>query len=160
MSLCALMISYSLAFCVTVFGAISSAAEGAEMGTEAVDESILQKEYNLAGERSAEPRYYHMETKVIQFEEDGTRTHSYTLRLYLMCVPAGQSPQDGRQYTCVKYTFLKGNGPMAFLFLCLFVNLWLKKGIKRKFISENYLSSKNLLHSQRLRFFAPFGRSE
>lgn len=109
MSLYALMVAYLL-FCVIVFVG-GSVAESAEIDTETVAESILQREYDLAGERSSEPRYYYMETKVVQFKEDGTRMPSYTLNLHLMCAPAGQSPQDGHQYTCVKYTFQSGDEP-------------------------------------------------
>jgi len=104
------MMAYLLVLAVTAFGA-AEAPESAELSTEAVAESILQKEYDLAGERLAEPRYYHMETKFVSLEEDGTRMPPNTFRLHLMCAPAGQSSQDGYQYTCAKFTLQKGNEP-------------------------------------------------
>jgi len=77
---------------------------------QAMAEPILQREYDLAEERSLEARYYHMETKVVYFEEDGTRQPPFTFRLHLTCAPAGRSPQDGYKYTCAKVTYQKGDG--------------------------------------------------
>jgi len=74
-------------------------------------QAILGKTYDLAPERSAESRYYCMETTVVYLAEDGTRTVPVTVRLLLMCVPAGQSAQDGFRYTCVKLTILKEKEP-------------------------------------------------
>jgi len=88
----------------TVLGSTSTAAQSAA-------ESILQSTYDLAAERPMESRYYCMETKVVYLGEDGTRTVPITLRLLLMCAPAGQSPRDGYQYTCAKLAILKENEP-------------------------------------------------
>jgi hypothetical protein len=74
-------------------------------------QAILGKTYDLAPERSAESRYYCMETTVVYLAEDGTRTVPVSVRLLLMCVPAGQSAQDGFRYTCVELTILKENQP-------------------------------------------------
>jgi hypothetical protein len=95
----------------TAFGSTNSATEKEEAGTQSETESILQGKYNLAAERSMKSRYYRMETKVVYLGEDGTRTVPITLRLLLMCVPAGQSPQDGYKYTCAKLTIRKENEP-------------------------------------------------
>jgi hypothetical protein len=88
----------------TVLGSTSTAAKSAA-------ESILQSTYNLAAERPMESRYYCMETKVVYLGEDGTRTVPITLRLLLMCSPAGQSPGDGYRYTCSKLSIQRENEP-------------------------------------------------
>lgn len=99
------------ALVTTVFGSTCWAAEKEEIGAQSTAESMLQGTYNLAAERSMKSRYYCMETKVVYFEEDGTRTVPALLKLHLMCVPAGQSPQDSYRYTCAKLTIRKGNEP-------------------------------------------------
>jgi len=99
------------ALAAAVFGSTCWAAEKEEAGTQSTAESILQGKYNLAAERSMKSRYYCMETKVVNLGEDGTRTVPVTLKLLLMCVPAGQSSQDGYRYTCAKLTIRKGNEP-------------------------------------------------
>jgi len=99
------------AVAAAVFGSTNSATEKEEAGTQSATESILQGKYHLAAERSMKSRYYCMETKVVYLGEDGTRTVPVTLRLLLMCVPAGQSPQDGYRYTCAKLTIRKENEP-------------------------------------------------
>ena len=99
------------AVAAAVFGSTSSATEKEEAGTQSTAESILQGKYNLAAERSMKSRYYCMETKVVYLGQDGTRTVPVTLRLLLMCVPAGRSPQDGYRYTCAKLTILKEDEP-------------------------------------------------
>jgi len=99
------------ALAAAVFGSAGSATEKEKAGTQSTAESILQGKYNLAAERSIKSRYYCMETKVVNLGEDGTRTVPVSLRLLLMCSPAGQSPQDGYRYTCAKVTIQKGNEP-------------------------------------------------
>ncbi len=88
----------------TALGSTSTVAQPAA-------ESILQSTYNLAQERPMESRYYCMETKVVYLGEDGTRTIPITLRLLLMCSPAGQFPRDGYKYTCSKLSIQRENEP-------------------------------------------------
>ena len=93
----------------TVFNPTNAVSKNEEIGIQSTTESILQSTYNLAAERSMESRYYRMETKVVYLGEDGTRTVPITVRLLLMCEPAGQSAQDGYQYTCAKLVIQKEN---------------------------------------------------
>jgi len=93
----------------TVFTSTNAASENEEVGIQSTTESTLPSTYNLAAERSMESRYYCMETKVVYLGEDGTRTIPVTVRLLLMCVPAGQVPQDGYRYTCAKLVIQKEN---------------------------------------------------
>lgn len=99
------------AVAATAFGSTDSATEKEEAVTQSTYESVLQSTYDLAAERSMKSRYYYMETKVVYLGEDGTRTVPVSIRLLLMCVPAGQSPRDGYRYTCAKLTIRKGNEP-------------------------------------------------
>lgn len=94
---------------LNAYGEIEAAVEGEESAAQTGIESVLRNEYNLAEERTPEPRYYYMETKVVYFEEDGTRKPPITLRLHLMSAPAGQTYQDGNHYTCAKFTYQNGN---------------------------------------------------
>ncbi len=96
---------------VAAFGSTNTVSQNEEIGTQSATESILQSTFDLGAERSMKSRYYCMETKVVYLGEDGTRTVPVTLRLLLMCVPAGQSPQDGYRYTCAKITIQKENEP-------------------------------------------------
>jgi hypothetical protein len=96
---------------VAAFGSTNTVSQNEEIGTQSETESILQCTYNLAAERSMKSRYYCMETKVVFLGEDGTRTVPVTLRLLLMCVPAGRSSQDGYRYTCAKITIRKADEP-------------------------------------------------
>ena len=95
----------------TVFASTNTASKNEELAAQSAAEPILQSMYNLATERSMESRYYRMETKVVYLGQDGTRSVPITVRLLLMCVPAGQSPQDGYQYTCAKLVIQKENEP-------------------------------------------------
>ena len=97
------------ALAATVFGSTNAGSENEEIVAQSAAESILQSTYNLAAERSMESRYYRMETKVVYLGEDGTRTVPVTVRLLLMCVPAGRSSQDGYRYTCAKLAIQKEN---------------------------------------------------
>ena len=99
------------ALAATAFSSTNSVSENKEIAAQSAAESILQDTYNLAAERSRKSRYYCMETKVVNFGQDGTRTVPVTLKLLLMCVPAGQSSQDGYRHTCAKLTIRKGNEP-------------------------------------------------
>ena len=95
----------------TVFNPTNAASENEKIAAQPATESVLQNTYNLAAERSMESRYYCMETKVVYLGPDGTRTVPVTVRLLLMCMPAGQSPQDGYQYTCAKLVIQRENEP-------------------------------------------------
>jgi hypothetical protein len=91
------------------FASTNATSESEEIIAQSPAEPILQSPYNLAAERSAETRYYRMETEVVYLAEDGTRSVPVTVRLLLMCAPAGQSAQDGFRYTCVELTILREN---------------------------------------------------
>ena len=73
------------------------------------NESILAKKFNLAGERSQEIQYFLMESKLINYALDGTRIGTDIYRLRLKCVPAQIAGKEGDEYTCLRFTFQKGD---------------------------------------------------
>jgi hypothetical protein len=73
--------------------------------------SYLQQEFDLAGERTLENRYYLMETKVVKYALDGKRTGVDTLRLELEYAPASLSGNDEDQYICRQFTVQQGTEP-------------------------------------------------
>ena len=68
---------------------------------------MLTQPFDLAGERAPEERYYHMETKVLQYALDGKRTGADVYHLKLKCVPAVLSGKDSDVYTCQEITMQK-----------------------------------------------------
>jgi len=93
-SLTALMVAFPLVSCISCTG-----------------ESFLRQEYDLVGERSAEPQYYHMERVIVVRADDGTRQSVERYSLRLMVKPDDQSAGETAKYTCVGFTLQKDDGP-------------------------------------------------
>lgn len=68
------------------------------------DDTILSQTFELGGERSLQTQYFLMESKLINYALDGTRTGTDIFRLRLKCVPAIIAGTDGDEYTCAKFT--------------------------------------------------------
>jgi hypothetical protein len=66
--------------------------------------SIIDRNFNLAGERSQETQYFLMESGLIAFALDGTRVRSDIYRLHIKCVPAKITGKEGDEYTCVRFS--------------------------------------------------------
>ncbi|MEP6948757.1 MAG: hypothetical protein ABI863_05770 [Ginsengibacter sp.] len=64
---------------------------------------ILAREYNLVPQHSKDTQYYRMESKLEKHALDGTPLGLDVYRLYLRCVPSGDSAK-GDEYTCLKFT--------------------------------------------------------
>ena len=75
--------------------------------------SYLQQEFEFAGERFPEGRYYLMETKIVKYALDGKRMGVDTLRLNLEYVPASLSGKDQEEYICRRFTVQKGTESAA-----------------------------------------------
>lgn len=75
--------------------------------------SYLQQEFELAGERSPERRYYLMETKLMKYALDGKRTGVDTFRLKLEYVPARIAGKDQDEYICRQFTVQQGTESAA-----------------------------------------------
>ena len=80
---------------------------------EAQPTSMLDKEFNLGGERSRETQYFLMESTLITYALDGTRAGTDIFRLRLKCVPAKTAGTEGDEYTCVRFTLQQGDAPEA-----------------------------------------------
>jgi len=72
--------------------------------------SILEQEFDLGAERSAEVQYFMMTSKMMSYALDGTRLGTDTMRLRLKCVPAKVSGRDADQYTCTDFTIEFADG--------------------------------------------------
>ncbi len=77
---------------------------------EAQINSIMDKEFGLAGERTKEIQYYIMESKLINYSLDGTRAGTDTFRLHLKCIPSN-NVDEGYKYTCTQFTIQLGDTP-------------------------------------------------
>jgi hypothetical protein len=75
------------------------------------DNSILQRPFDLAGKRTQEPQYFFMETRLIQYALNGTRTGATIYRLCLKFVPAKNAGADGGDYVCARFTVQQDNDP-------------------------------------------------
>jgi len=69
---------------------------------------VLNKHFNLAGERSLEEQYFLMKTKFIHYSPDGKRIKVDIYKLKLRCIPENQSPKNGYQYICNDFSVQLG----------------------------------------------------
>ena len=73
--------------------------------------ALLGQHFQLGEERTREPRYYEMGTRIVYYEPDGKRKPHVNLRLLLKCEPVGTSSQEGYRYTCVKIAYQQMGKP-------------------------------------------------
>ena len=78
---------------------------------EAQTLSILNQEFDLAGEPTQETQYFLMESRLISYALDGKRVGTDIFRLQLKCVPAKIAGKEGDEYTCVCFTVQQGDNP-------------------------------------------------
>ncbi len=65
---------------------------------------LLQKEYNLAPVHSSDTQYFVLESKLLQYNVNGTRKSLNIYRLYLRCVPFVKTNPPEDEYTCTRFT--------------------------------------------------------
>jgi hypothetical protein len=92
-------------FCLALFAAAG------ESGSARSSDSILDKEFQLAGQRSQETQYFLMESRLVGYALDGSRVSTDIFRLRLKCVPAGIAGKQGDEYTCARFTLQHGEAP-------------------------------------------------
>ena len=80
---------------------------------EAQTPSILDQEFDLAGEPTLETQYFMMESSLFSYALDGKRIGTDIFRLHLKYVPAKIAGTEGDEYTCVSFTVQQGNNPEA-----------------------------------------------
>ncbi len=73
------------------------------------DYSILNRSFNLTGERSQKVQYFLMKTKVVSYSPDGKITGTDIYKLNLKCVPAKLAGKEGDEFTCSKFRFKLGD---------------------------------------------------
>jgi len=79
--------------------------------TVAPELRAVVKDYYLGGERSEEPQFYHVQSKVAAHAEDGTRTSVDVYKLRLMCEPGDRSAGEADKYTCTGFSLQRDGGP-------------------------------------------------
>ncbi|MEN6575092.1 MAG: hypothetical protein ABFD90_02025 [Phycisphaerales bacterium] len=75
------------------------------------DDSILRGTFDLAAPRSRDPQTFEMETRILTYALDGTRTNINVLKLRLECNPGATAGTDADQYTCIRFAVRFGAGP-------------------------------------------------
>jgi hypothetical protein len=103
---------YSVVF-ITVLITMCCSKNTSDEGSSRGITSYLQQEFELAGARSPEGRYYLMETKIMKYALDGKRTDVDTFRLKLEYIPASTSGKDQDEYICRQFTVQQGTEPEA-----------------------------------------------
>lgn len=72
--------------------------------TLSADDAILRQTFDLGAPRTSQPQRFEMETQVISYALDGTRTGTDVYRIHLACVPGRATGKDADEYTCMKFT--------------------------------------------------------
>jgi len=67
-------------------------------------DAFLEQTFDLGAEQSKAVQYFMMESKLIAYALDGTRTDMDVFRLRLKCVPARLSGKAADEYTCAEFT--------------------------------------------------------
>ncbi|GAH12455.1 unnamed protein product, partial [marine sediment metagenome] len=75
--------------------------------------SILDQEFDLAGEPARETQYFTMESRLISYALDGKCVGTDIFRLRFKCVPDKIAGKEGDEYTCVSFTFQHGDDSEA-----------------------------------------------
>ncbi len=101
----------AIRFAIFVCACLGLLAAAAESGSPPPGDSLLDREFDLAGERSQETQYFLMESRLITYALDGKRVGTDIFRLRLKCVPAGVGGRQGDEYTCARFTLQQGDGP-------------------------------------------------
>lgn len=71
--------------------------------------NAVLREYDFSGERSQEPRCYHVQSKVVAYAEDGSRTSVDIYTLQLICEPGDRSARAVDRYTCTRFAVQKSD---------------------------------------------------
>ena len=74
-------------------------------------DAILRQSFDLGAEQSAHAQYFVMESKMIAYALDGTRTGTDVFRLRLKCMPAKLGGREADEYTCARFTVQLADGP-------------------------------------------------
>ena len=72
--------------------------------TLSADDAILRQTFDLGAPRTPQPQRFEMETQVMSYALDGTRTGTDIYRIHLACVPGRAMGKEADEYTCTKFT--------------------------------------------------------
>jgi hypothetical protein len=79
--------------------------------TELQAEDPRVREYYLGGERSEEPHFYYVESLIVAYGENGTRTGVDMYNVSLMVEPGDRGAGEADKYTCVGVEIQLGGEP-------------------------------------------------
>jgi hypothetical protein len=66
---------------------------------------FFQQSFELAGDRTEQIRYFISETKLTQYNLDGTRAGTNIFKLFLQWTPAKLASKKGDEFTCAKFIY-------------------------------------------------------
>ena len=79
--------------------------------TELQEEDPRVREYYLGGERSEEPHFYYIESRIVSYGENGTRIGVDMYNVSLMVEPGNRAAGEADKYTCVGVEIQLGGEP-------------------------------------------------
>jgi hypothetical protein len=74
-------------------------------------QETLPSEYDLGGERSMEPHYYHLQTEVAIHSTKGILKSTDVYRERLICEPGDRSAGEADTFTCARFSLQREDGP-------------------------------------------------
>ena len=101
----------SIKLAVLVCACVGTFVTAIESASPPSSDSMLDREFQLAGTRSQEAQYFLMESRLITYALDGRRVGTDIFRLRLKCVPAGIAGTAGDEFTCARFTLQQGDAP-------------------------------------------------
>lgn len=111
--------------------------------------SVLNQEFNLAGNRSHETQYYVMQSELITYALDGKRMGKDIYKLHLEWVPAKMAGKAGDEFTCAKFTVQLGDAPQVTIPILANWSYSLSEGIddKNQVFGIDHIKFENLKDS-------------
>ena len=79
--------------------------------TDRAEQELLEKEYDLAGQRSMETHFYQVESRVATHSNKGVLKSTDIYRLSLIVEPGGGADREADKLTCASVSMQRGDGP-------------------------------------------------
>jgi hypothetical protein len=95
---------------VSLLALVSPAALHAQSQPGQID-AVMQRTYDLTGDRSQEIQTYTMESRMMSHGPDGAIVNTDVYKLKLECTPAALAGTAMDRYTCLEFTVQLGNSP-------------------------------------------------
>lgn len=76
---------------------------------------LVERKFNLAGERSREIQVFTSETRITTHALDGTVTGTDIFRMRLRCAPSGATGKESDEFACLQFSFQPEGGAEVFI---------------------------------------------